>query len=115
MSPHEPDDERLDMVSRRAAGTKLISDVIALEIARLVLAREHGEDEIKDQLPLSVTAEGDAWVVRGSRPMMVGSDFSKLRAPLEMRISQFTGQIFTCHFQFLLPAPEATPIQSQPK
>ena len=115
MPPFLLDGEYLDMTSRRAAGVKLITELIAREIAKLVLVNEHGEDEFKEQLPLSVAAETDAWVVRGSRPIMVGSDFSKLKGPLEMRISQFTGQIFTCHFQFLLPAPQAAPIQSQPK
>jgi len=115
MSPFTLDGEWLDMASRRAAGVKLITDAIALEIARLVLANEHGEGELKEQSPLSVAPEADAWVVRGSRPMMLGSDFSKLRGPLEMRISQFTGQILTCHFQFYLPGPEGGPIESQPK
>ncbi|MGO8835063.1 MAG: hypothetical protein ACLQE9_19910 [Roseiarcus sp.] len=115
MSPFTPDGEWLDMTARRAAGMRLITEAIAREIARLVVANEHGEDELKAQLPFSVDPEADAWVVRGSRPMMVGSDFSKLNGPLEMRISQFTGQIFTCHFQFYLPTPEGAPIQSQPR
>jgi hypothetical protein len=115
MSPLTPDGEWLDMTARRAAGMKLISEAIAREIARLVLANEHGEDALKEQLPFSVAPEADTWVVRGSRPMMVGSDLSKLKGPLEMRISQFTGQIFTCHFQFYLPAPEGAPIESRPK
>ena len=79
---------------------KLVTDAIALEIARLVLTKEHGEDELKKQAPLSVVPEGDAWVVRGSRPTVSSSDLPKLDGPFEMRISQFTGQIFSCCFLF---------------
>ena len=84
------------MMARRAAGMKLITDAIAVEIARLVLVKEHGEDELKRQLPLSVIAEDDTWVVRGSRPKAANT----LDGPLEVRISQFTGQIFSCCFLF---------------
>ena len=100
MFPFKSDEERPDMMARRAAGMKLITDVIALEIARLVLTKEHGDGEFKEQLPLSVTPEDDTWVVRGSRPMVTDSDLPKLDGPFEMRISQFTGQIFSCCFLF---------------
>ena len=114
MFPFKPDDERPDMMARRAAGMKLITEAIALEIARLVLVKEHGEEELKEQLPLRVAPEADTWVVRGSRPMNKGLDFSKETGPFEMRLSQFTGEIFTCHFTFHLPTPTRPPIQSQP-
>ena len=115
MFPSKPDGEYLDMMARRAAGIKLITDSIAREIARLVLLNEHGEDVLKEQLPLVVAAEADTWVVRGSGPMVVSPDLSKAKGPLEMRISQFNGQIFTCHFLFYLPTPKGAPFQSQPK
>jgi hypothetical protein len=76
MFPFKPDEEHPDMMARRAAGMKLISDAIALEIARPVLAREHGEDEVNKQLPMSVVADGDTWVVRGSRADGGQADFA---------------------------------------
>jgi|SRR5579863_3849284 hypothetical protein len=102
MFPFKPDEERPDMMARRAAGMKLVTDAIALEIARLVLTKEHGDDELKRQLPLFISADADTWVVRGSRPTVTDNDVPQLDGPFEMRISQFTGQIFSCCFLFVL-------------
>jgi hypothetical protein len=103
MTPFDPDSEQPDMFARRAAGIRLISEDIALAIARLVFAREHGEEALEKQLPLSVVGDAYTWVVRGSAPVVACTDISKLVQSLEMRISQFNGQIFTNHFAFYLP------------
>ena len=91
------------MLARRAAGIKLITEAIAVEIARLVLTEEHGEDELKRQLPLMTRVEGNTWVVRGSQAVVETLDMSKYRGPFEIRISQLTGQIFGCCVLYYFP------------
>lgn len=105
MTPFDPDSEQPDMFARRAAGIRLISEDIALAIARLVFARKHGEEALEKQLPLSVVGDAYTWVVRGRPPVVACTDISKLVQSLEMWISQFNGQIFTNHFAFYLPRP----------
>ncbi len=107
MTPFDPDSEQPDMFARRAAGIRLISEDIALAIARLVFAREHGEEALEKQLPLSVVGDAYTWVWSGGSPPVVACTaiFSKLVQSLEMWISQFNGQIFTNHFAFYLPRP----------
>ena len=45
----------------------LITEDLALEIAKLLLVREFGPDDFALQQPLTVKDEGDAWLVEGSR------------------------------------------------
>ena len=45
----------------------LITEELALEIAKLVFIEEFGREEFELQQPLTVQDEGDTWVVEGSR------------------------------------------------
>jgi hypothetical protein len=88
------------MVARRAARKILITENIALEIARLVLKEEDGEAELVRQSPFSISEEGDAWVVTGRQREATDEDASRpsRQGPFEMKISKFSGQIYDCHY-----------------
>lgn len=45
----------------------LITQDLALGIAKLLLAQEFGPDDLALQQPLTVKDEGDAWLIEGSR------------------------------------------------
>jgi hypothetical protein len=58
---------RISMKLRGFNSEPLITEDLALEIAKLLLIREFGSDDFELQQPLSVKDEGDAWLVEGSR------------------------------------------------
>ncbi len=74
----------------RASGRKLISETVALEYARLVLKSEYGDEEVQRQQPLTISADGEDWVITGSVPF---PDDFRLDGPFQMRVAQFDGQI----------------------
>jgi hypothetical protein len=45
----------------------LITEAMALEIAKLVFIREFGSEDFERQQPLTVRDEGDSWLIEGSR------------------------------------------------
>jgi len=95
-----------EMIFRQARGDALITDAIAVEIARLILKSQHGQSALDRNEPLSATADGDAWIVLGrdqpQGPAESPRGFS-LAGPFRMRISRFDGQIFECCFVMALP------------
>lgn len=81
---------------QRSLGTKLISANIAIEMTRLVTRERYGQIEVDRNEPLQATADGDTWVVTGSK----SEDFDAKhpRNPawgghVRMQISQLDGQI----------------------
>jgi hypothetical protein len=108
--------EGASMFARRAAGMKLISESIALAIGRLVLEQQHGEEELRLNSPLTAKAAGDVWIVTGSVPDVGYIDRNPpYQGPFEMRISQFSGQIFDCFFQIDWKTAAATAISRDSK
>ncbi len=55
------------MILRGFNREPLITEEMALEIAKLVFIREFGSDDFERQQPLTVQDEGDSWVIEGSR------------------------------------------------
>jgi hypothetical protein len=58
---------RISMKLRGFNREPLITEEMALEIAKLVFIREFGSEEFERQQPLTVQDEGDSWVIDGSR------------------------------------------------
>ena len=71
-------ERRISMKLRGFDKEPLITEQLALEIAKLVLVREYGPDELQLQQPLIIRNEGDTWVIVGSRARlhMVGCSIS---------------------------------------
>ena len=85
----------------RSLGTKLISENIALQLARLVTAERYGQIEVDRNEPLHATSDGDAWLVRGSQSEDFNAEHPPRpdwHGPLRMRISQFDAQILDYAF-----------------
>jgi hypothetical protein len=80
------------MTVRTAIRQQLISEEIALELCKMVIARWRGEDECKAQLPFTVEDGGNVWKVTGSRvlnkPWNPGDP-----APIRMSISKLDAAI----------------------
>jgi hypothetical protein len=58
---------RISMKLRGFNKQPLITEELALEIAKLVFIREFGHEDFELQQPLTVQDEGDTWVIEGSR------------------------------------------------
>lgn len=89
-----------------ALRTRFITADIAREIARLVTQARHGEEVANENSPLTVTADGDLWVVAGparSVPRPQGSTFPDWIGSLRMVISSLDGQIKEYSFVPNLP------------
>ncbi|GEM_PF-3254431 len=86
----------LNMQQRRAAGQTLITEDMALEIARLIVLEEIGEGGLKAQLPLSASSQGEYWRVVGhDNDAFEENEFGR-RVPfgtVNMLISKYNGQI----------------------
>ncbi len=91
-----------------SSGHTLISSAAAIEFARLVLRDKYGDRALATQSPLTVEADADEWVVRGSAPHAVSASFPTdpdEQGRLEMRVAQLDGQIR--RFAFNISFPEA--------
>jgi len=97
------------MQSRRWNQEKLINSQIAIEIARLVHRQSYGEADLKANEPLSVAADGDAWIITGAKESRYNPVDPKLDGAFKMRISQFDGQILSYAFSVVLPRPATKP------
>lgn len=58
---------RISMKLRGFGKEPLITDEIALEIAKLMFIREFGPEDFQLQQPLTIRDEGNSWLVEGSR------------------------------------------------
>jgi hypothetical protein len=90
----------------QASGQTLVSSAVALEFARLILRDRYGEEALAAQSPLTVEAEADEWVVRGSAPHAVGPSYPtdpKEHGQFEMRVAQLDGQIRRLIFNISFP------------
>jgi len=96
------------MQSRRWNQQKVITSEIAIQIARLVHRQSYGEADLKANEPLTVAADGDAWVITGAKESRYDRVDPKVDGAFEMRISQFDGQILSYAFIELLPRPAAS-------
>jgi hypothetical protein len=94
------------MLSRRWSGTKLITSQIALEIARLVHKEGSAEADLELDEPLSVTEDGDAWIISGARSINYDPGSPVANGSLRMRISQFDGQILSYVLAMTLRRPD---------
>jgi hypothetical protein len=97
------DHEDASMWMRRAGGVKLISASTAIELARRVLNDELGAIELERNEPLTAEQDGDTWIVTGSESDEFNAQHpptSGWTGPLQMRISQFDGQILSYVFTF---------------
>lgn len=86
----------LSIAQRRRANLKVISESIALEIARLLVFKDHGERGVEAQLPFSISASGDYWLVLGSENDAAEKNEFGKSVPigrLSLCISQYDGQI----------------------
>src|SRR5580692_8566097 len=84
------------MAERRAAGDKIISEAIALEIARQIVFEERGDDGLRAQIPFSITSSGEYWRVCGKDNDAVEMNEFNQKVPfgsLNMLISQYDGRI----------------------
>ena len=102
MSEPDFDGAELSMYLLATMGSKLISQATALEIARMVLRDRHGQSELDRQSPLTIVAEDNNWVVRGSHKPDFddGRGQSVLRqGSLKMVISQIDGRITAFAFE----------------
>ena len=89
---------------RRTNGSRLISARTATEMVRMIMRDEHGQSELDRNEPLSVEADGEAWIVTGTRtaqPAASGPPLPGWAGPIYARISQFDGQILDYHFLLL--------------
>jgi hypothetical protein len=85
-----------NIAQRRAANRKTISESMAVEIARLIALKDHGDRGAKAQLPFAITAIGDYWHVLGNaNDASEKNEFGKHLpiGQLSLRISQYDGQI----------------------
>ncbi len=96
------------MLSRRWSGTKLITSQMAIEIARMVHRESGGQADLERNEPLSAAEDGDAWVVSGAKPVKYDPSHPVLDGSLQMRISQFDGQILSYVLAMILPRPAAS-------
>jgi hypothetical protein len=90
----------------QASGQTLVSNQVALEFARLILRDNYGDDALAAQSPLTVEADADEWIVRGSAPHAVTPHYPtdpKEHGQLEMRIAQLDGQIRRLIFNISFP------------
>jgi hypothetical protein len=90
----------------QASGQTLVSSTVALEFARLVFRDNYGDDALAAQLPLTVEAHADEWIVRGSAPHAVSPRYPtdpKEDGQLEMGIAQLDGQIRRLIFNISFP------------
>jgi hypothetical protein len=83
------------IVSRRLNGVKLVTQEIALQLARLVHGFVEGAESLAANEPLLITEAGDDWVITGSRTGSYDGTLPGLVGPLSMRISQYDAQILS--------------------
>jgi hypothetical protein len=60
-----PDDP--SMILFRMVNRQLATREIALAMANMIFAEVYGDAEVKAQLPLNITDNGDRWAIVGSR------------------------------------------------
>jgi hypothetical protein len=90
------------MKMHRFANQRIISAEIALKIGEMIVIEDCGETVFNAQQPMTVSSDGDSWRVIGLR-----SDQLKALArqspnsvgTLNMRISQFDGQILDLRYE----------------
>lgn len=58
---------RVSMTLHGFGNKPLVTEAMALAIAKLVFIEEFGPDDFELQQPLTVQDEGDTWVIEGSR------------------------------------------------
>jgi hypothetical protein len=107
VSDGNPPQEFGSMFLRGISGSRLISAPIAVEIARLILAEQHGPSSLKQNEPFSVVEDGDTWIVQGAAraaPIVDTGSGLPLEGPFKMQISQFDGQILDCVFVVTIPS-----------
>jgi NTF2 fold immunity protein len=93
------------MLSRRWSGQKLISADLAVAIARQIHKEQYGQTTLDEDEPLSVSDDGDCWIVNGGKKRNFEPKNLVLDGPLRMRISKFDGQILSYLFAIALPRP----------
>ena len=100
--PDEPDFPIMKM--RRIANQKVIDSEIALKIAQMIVIEDCGEAALSAQKPIIVSSDGDFWYVTGTssealKALARGNPDSV--GVLNMRISQFDGQITDLKYESL--------------
>jgi hypothetical protein len=90
------------MKMRRFANQRIVSAEIALKIAQMIVIEDCGEAVFNAQQPMTVSSDGDFWHVIGLRSEQLKA--LAQRSPnsvgaLNMRISQFDGQITELHYE----------------
>ena len=90
------------MLSRRWSGEILITEEIAVELARNVHRNLYGADDLLSNEPLTVTEDGDEWVVQGSKELKPLRADEILEGPMIMRISKYDAQIMSYMFAIKL-------------
>jgi hypothetical protein len=85
---------------RRANGSRLVSSKTAIELVRMIVRDEYGQDELDRNEPLSVQEDGDSWVVAGApgEQHALGPGRFKGAGPVYARIARFDGQISDYRF-----------------
>jgi hypothetical protein len=61
-SPLDP-----SMLLLRAINTKLVSEKIAISLARNLIEEIYGKDELRAQEPLKALDGGETWIIEGNR------------------------------------------------
>jgi len=85
---------------------RLVTRDTALAFAMLLIGDRFGAEEVDHQHPISIHAEGDTWVIRGSGEpnWNDGHDKGAIRhGKAEVVISQFDGQILKLTLEAPLP------------
>jgi hypothetical protein len=96
----------ISIVGIESSGHTLVSSEVALGFARLVLRDNCGDEALETQSPLTIEAEADEWIVRGSAPHAVGPKYPidpDEKGRFEIRIAQFDGQIRRLVFNISVP------------
>ena len=106
----QPSKDRQDytMLSRRWSGEILITEEIAVELARNVHRNLYGVDDLSANEPLTVTGDGDEWIVQGSEKLKTLHADENLEGPMIMRISKYDAQIMSYMF-VIKPSVEIDP------
>jgi hypothetical protein len=107
MQPPPDEIQDYSVLSRRWSGEKLITGLIAVQMARLAHRETYGQTDLDANEPLDVRDEQDVWIVSGSKIVPFDPAGPILDGPLEMRVSKYDGQILSYLFRLALSQPKS--------
>jgi len=95
------------MLLLQATNTKLISEKIAVSLARDLIEEVYGKDELKTQEPLKALDGGETWIIEGNRKF--GDKPTAENLPdygkVELVVSKSDCRILKFTWEFMLSPP----------